>query len=167
MTSDSGPGSVEHYVEEVSAVFEQGGLPPMAGRILGWLLISDPPHQTAAELATALDASSGSISTMTRLLEEEGLVERIRLPASRSRYYRIRRDAWTEMLHRNVEYVKAVQEVAERGLALLPAEEPTRREALEELRDLHAYVGRKLPELLRGWEAERRPPEPTPESERE
>lgn len=159
------PRSVDHYVEEVSAVFEQGGLPPMAGRILGWLLVSDPPHQTAAELAVALDASTGSISTMTRLLEEEGLVERIRLPGSRSRYYRIRRSAWTEMLHRNVEYVETVREVADRGLALLSDEDPERREALEELRDLHAYVARRLPELLRGWASERRSPGHTPETE--
>ena len=40
----------QRFVEEVGIVFEQTGLPRMAGRILGWLLISDPPHQSTDQL---------------------------------------------------------------------------------------------------------------------
>ena len=32
---------------------------PMAGRMWGWLLICEPPEQTAADLAEALQASRG------------------------------------------------------------------------------------------------------------
>ena len=65
----------KHFVEEVGLFFEQSGMPRMAGRILGWLLISDPSHQTTSELAEVLLASKGSISTMTRLLIRIGLIE--------------------------------------------------------------------------------------------
>ena len=41
------------------------GLPRMTGRVLAWLLVCDPPEQTAAELAEALDASKGAISGAT------------------------------------------------------------------------------------------------------
>jgi len=58
----------KRFVEEVGIFFEQSSLPRMAGRILGWLMISNPPHQTTGELTQALLASKGSISTMTRLL---------------------------------------------------------------------------------------------------
>ena len=53
-----------HFVEDVGITFEQTGLPRTAGRIFGWLLISDPPHQSTSELAEALMASRGSISSM-------------------------------------------------------------------------------------------------------
>ena len=49
----------QHFVEEVALVFEEIGLIRMAGRILGWLLISNPPYQSADELAEALQASKG------------------------------------------------------------------------------------------------------------
>ncbi len=62
--------------------FEEMGFPRMAGRILGWLLICDPPEQSAGQLAGVLQASKGSLSTMTRLLIQMGLVERVGLPGS-------------------------------------------------------------------------------------
>ena len=71
------------FIEEVGIVFEQTGLPRMAGRVFGWLLISDPPYQSPAELAEVLMASKGSISTTTRLLLQLGLVERFIIPGER------------------------------------------------------------------------------------
>ena len=55
--SDERQAEVERFVEEVGIFFEQQGMPRMAGRILGCLLISDSPHQTTGELAEALLAS--------------------------------------------------------------------------------------------------------------
>ena len=36
----------KHFVEDISLYFEQMGLPRMAGRVLGVLLICDPPAQS-------------------------------------------------------------------------------------------------------------------------
>ena len=82
------------FAEEVGIVFEQTGVPRMAGRILGWLLISDPPHQSMEQITRDLLASKGSISTMTRLLIQIGLIERLSLPGVRRDYFRLRSDAW-------------------------------------------------------------------------
>ena len=42
----------------------------MAGRMWGWLLICDPPEQTAADIAEALQASRGAISGTARILTD-------------------------------------------------------------------------------------------------
>jgi len=47
--SDKRQVEEKHFVEEVGIFFEQTGMPRMAGRILGWLMISNPPHQTTTE----------------------------------------------------------------------------------------------------------------------
>ena len=60
----------------------------MAGRILGHLLVCDPAHQTAEELARAIQFSRASVSTMTRLLIQSGLVERLVLPGHRRDRFR-------------------------------------------------------------------------------
>lgn len=49
----------------------------MVGRALGWLLVCEPPEQSAAELAETLQASKGSISTATRVLLRLGFIERV------------------------------------------------------------------------------------------
>ena len=44
--------AVERFVEELGVLLEmQVAAPRMVGRALGWLLVCDPPEQSAAELA--------------------------------------------------------------------------------------------------------------------
>ena len=45
------------------------GFPPVAGRLLGYLAICDPPQQTIADLAEALLASRSAITGAVKLLE--------------------------------------------------------------------------------------------------
>src|SRR5664279_4454843 len=54
------------FVEEMGQILASYGMTPMAGRMWGWLLICEPPEQTAAELADALHASRGAISGTAR-----------------------------------------------------------------------------------------------------
>jgi DNA-binding transcriptional regulator GbsR (MarR family) len=42
------------WVEETALLFEGLGLPRMAGRVLAWLLVADPPEQTLKEMGEAL-----------------------------------------------------------------------------------------------------------------
>ena len=70
---------VERFVEELGVLLElEAGAPRMVGRVLGWLLVCEPPEQSAAELAERLQASRGSISAATRLLLRMGMIERVR-----------------------------------------------------------------------------------------
>ncbi len=155
--NDSRQAEEQSFVEEVGIVFEQTGLPRMAGRILGWLLISDPPHQSTVELTEALMASKGSISTMTRHLMHIGFIERLSLPGVRHDYFRIRPDAWQHMLRRGlVDEIRMVRQLAERGLELLANKTPLTRKWLEEMRDVYTFLEREFPTLLVRWEQERK-----------
>src|SRR5437762_2128546 len=75
---------LRQLVEEIGLWFERSGVPRMAGRVLGWLLLCDPAEQTMQQLADHLDASMGSISTMLRLLGQLGLIEKSSIPGERS-----------------------------------------------------------------------------------
>jgi DNA-binding transcriptional regulator GbsR (MarR family) len=146
----------KQFAEEVGIVFEQTGMPRMAGRILGWLLISDPPHQSTEQVTKALMASKGSISTMTRLLIQNGLIERLSLPGVRHDYFRLRSDAWQHMIGRGLtEEIKMVRQLAERGLELLGDKTPVTKNWLEEMRDVYTFLEHEFPTLLERWEKER------------
>jgi DNA-binding transcriptional regulator GbsR (MarR family) len=147
------------FIEEFGLVFERAGMPRMAGRILGWLLLSDPPYQSADELAEALLASKGSISTTTRLLIQLGLIERFAILGERHDYFRIRTGALQHQLKQGVEQVTMFRKLAERGLGLLEGKAPLTRQGLEEMRDMYAFFEREFPSLLERWEKEREKPQ--------
>jgi DNA-binding transcriptional regulator GbsR (MarR family) len=145
-----------HFVEEVGLMFEMAGLPRMSGRIFGWLLISNPPQQSHGELAEILKASKGSISTMTRLLIQIGLIERISLPGERRDYFQIKSQAWSQMTKQRIAQIAAFRQLAEKGLDLLKENPPRLRQRLEEMRDIHAFLERELPLLDERWELEQK-----------
>ncbi|MFC1917054.1 GbsR/MarR family transcriptional regulator [Chloroflexota bacterium] len=145
--------SEKQFVEHVGIIFEQTGLPRMAGRIFGCLLIANPPHQSAGELTEALMASKGSISTMTRLLIQNSFIERISLPGIRQDYFCLRPDAWRHLIRHGLEdEISMFRELTEHGLKLpAPKTSPVRRQ-LQEMRDVYAFLEEEFPALLAGWE---------------
>jgi DNA-binding transcriptional regulator GbsR (MarR family) len=139
------------YVEDVASWFEGNGLPRGAGRVLGWLLVCDPPEQSSDDLATVLQASAGAISTNTRLLVTAGLVERTGVPGDRRAYHRIRPDAWSGLVDAQQQQVAALTRVARRGLELLDDRPEERRARVAALADLAEFWQEQYPTLIAAW----------------
>jgi DNA-binding transcriptional ArsR family regulator len=108
------------WVERVAKFWsEQSGLPAITGRVVGWLMISDPPEQCAAEIARSIGASRASLTTSLRLLMAIGLLHSLRRPGERTIYYRIDDDAWEKVLRRRIASMASFREITQEGLALL------------------------------------------------
>jgi predicted transcriptional regulator len=143
------------YVEAFGLYFEQVGLPRTAGRILGWLLVCDPPHQTMHELVDVLQVSKSSISTASRILIQANLVDKISLPGKRRDYYQMNKNAWTNSWLENAKQTAAMREIIAQGLTLLANEPAERRQRLQDMDDFYAFLQRELPLLLERWKKER------------
>lgn len=143
------------FVERVGQMLSGGGLPRMAGRIWGWLLICEPPQQSAASIADALHASRGSVSGMVRLLENAGLIHRSTRPRDRREYFSIPEGAVVAVLESRLPSTIAWRRLAEDGLTILGDQPPATRARLEELRDVYAFMERELPTLLERFKSER------------
>lgn len=87
------------------------GWPPMAGRTAGVLLLSERP-MTVRELQDELGASAGSVSEMTRLLIENGVVRRFKEPGARHFVYEWRPDAWAGCLEHQLRMTEQLRELA-------------------------------------------------------
>jgi hypothetical protein len=144
------------FVERVALMYERNGLPRISGRILGWLLICDPPAQTAGELAAALDVSKGSISTMTRMLITLGLIEHTSKRGDRRDYFHIPPHLWVDVLRKQFGQLAVFRQLAEIGLETLKDSPAASRDRLEAMRDLYGFFERELPSLIERWEAEQR-----------
>jgi hypothetical protein len=147
--------AIERFVEEVGVQFElDAGAPRMVGRVFGWLLVSDPPEQSAAEVAERLQASKGSISTATRVLLRLGLIERVRLRGERFDRFRARPEAWDDFLWRQDQFTRP-RRVFRLGLDALADEPPARRARLEELDAIYAWWEERMPRLREEYLADR------------
>jgi DNA-binding transcriptional regulator GbsR (MarR family) len=94
-------------------------LPPITGRILGWLMICDPPEQSAGEIAEAIGASRASLTTNMRLLTATELVHRRTRPGERTTYYRVDDDAWEKIVRRKFASLASFREIARDGMDLV------------------------------------------------
>ena len=141
------------FIEEVGVNFESNGLPRMAGRLFGWLLICDPPYQSPSEIAEALMASKGSVSPTVKLLTQLGMIERYLIPGERHDHFRLREDAGKKMIQRGLdEEIKMFHELAERGLELMRGKSSLRRQWLEEMHDRYSFLEKEFPALMERYE---------------
>jgi len=139
------------FVEEVALGFERQGLFRMAGRVIGWLLICDPPEQTFNQLVEVLGASKGSISSAMKFLTPSGWVERVSHPGDRKTYYRFRPGSLFEATRTQSQHYGEFKRVIESGMELM-ADQPARRERLDAVHDLYGWLEIEVPALLERWE---------------
>lgn len=115
----------DEYVEKVGRWWEQVGS-RTAGRILGWLMICEPPHRSAPQLANELKVSAGSISTQTTTLERIGFIERVTFPGDRASYYQLRPNVWVELMQSDEGRIEQLMSLADAASDILPTARPDR-----------------------------------------
>lgn len=129
----------------------QYGFPPMAGRLLGYLFVCDPEHQTIDELGEALLASRSAITGAVKLLEGYRMARRTRLAGERMD--RVSLDP-TSQQPQNFDSAIHIEHAAlfREGLTLLTDAPPERRARLEEMVALADFLSKRLPALLDEWQ---------------
>jgi len=135
-------------VEEMGQFLGSMGMTPMAGRMWGYLLICDPPEQTAAQIAEALHASRGAISGTARLLAGPGLVRRTTRPGDRREYFSAPPEGLDSMLASAGAIYRQMREIAERGLAATASRTPAARARLQEFHDVMTFVEQEVPRVV-------------------
>jgi DNA-binding transcriptional regulator GbsR (MarR family) len=134
------------FADEVGVVLGQMGMPPAFGRLLGWLLICDPPAQTSTQLSEALGLSKGSVSTGMRMLERAGLVHRVPMPG-RGHAYEMAAEGLVRATDPATRF-GMLRDVMSRGLAVLEDPDSERARRLRVTRDFYAFAAQRIPELM-------------------
>ena len=146
------------FVEEMGQALAAYGMTPMAGRMWGWLLICEPPEQTAADLAEALQASRGAISGTARMLATAGMIRRTTRRGDRREYFSAPPEAFDQFLANAGRIYRHFREITERGLAAIADRPPASRRRLEELHDVFAFVEQEVPTVVDRFLRERAGP---------
>jgi DNA-binding transcriptional regulator GbsR (MarR family) len=142
------------FIEEMGRFLGGYGMTPMAGRMWGWLLLCDPPEQTAADIADALQASRGAISGTARILASAGFIRRTTRRGDRREYFSSPPEALDAMLSNASVIYRRLREIAEHGLAAA-GNVPSAQARLREFHDVVAFIETELPRLIDGFLRER------------
>ena len=143
------------FIEEMGQFLGGYGMTPMAGRMWGWLLLCEPPEQTAAEIADALQASRGAISGTARILASAGFIRRTTRRGDRREYFSSPPEALDSMLSNAAVIYRRLREIAEHGLAAAEASSPSAHARLLEFHDVVAFIEVELPRVIDRFLSER------------
>lgn len=148
---DTGDWDRADFVEEMGLLWEAAGAGRMDGRVVAYLLVTDVPYVSSAELGRALRVSAGSISLVTRRLAEAGFLRRHAVPGERSHYFRVDDDVWGSFLAGERRYLDQQEQLADRALALLGSDEEAPRLRLRNMRDYMRWIRGSHHDLLARW----------------
>jgi predicted ArsR family transcriptional regulator len=141
------------FADQVGRFFaRQYGLPPVTGRVMGWLLICDPPEQTAAEIAEALQTSRSAVGSAIASLENQGQVQRKRAAGERADRVSFHPDAAVRGLESPEEYGTMLA-LTRHGLKLLRDAPPARRARLLGAAAFYEFLLERMPVLADEWRA--------------
>lgn len=159
MSVDRETGS---FVERFGRFWEDQGGSRIAGKIIGWMTVCDPPHQSVADLVEALGASHGSISTQTRRLESLGYLERETFTGDRTSYFILNHVGWAGIFEQSS--IAPMSDLRDLGIEAQRLLRDTDRPGSTDLVLMADYLLKEWPAFLEGMKdyiAERSDSEPT------
>jgi len=157
--SSADPSAAEYlpervFAEEFGVVGERIGMPRGVARLLGWMLICDPPRQSTADLTAALGVSRASISIASRLLEASHLIKRVPQPGRRGHVFELDAQIFAGQMDAANPF-RMLREVMERGIDVIGTDTDPRAARLREARDFYAFVEQEVPRTIERYRVQR------------
>lgn len=130
---------------------QRHGLPPVMGRVVGYLSVCEPMEQSINDIADALLTSRSAVNNALTMLDTQKLIKRRRPAGTRADLVSLIPISW-ESGFDPAEY-QELASLAREGLELLKDAPPERRRALEETASLGDFLAERLPKLYEEWSA--------------
>jgi DNA-binding MarR family transcriptional regulator len=131
------------FVEELGALGPEIGLPRAMMRITAWMMVCDPPEQSAQQIQNGLHLSAAAVSAATQQLITAGMLERVSRLGDRKIYYRLASGGWDAPLAAKLRALGRLRQVADKGITAAGKKADYR---LIEMRDAFAWFGDQLDE---------------------
>ena len=139
-------GWQDAFVEELGALGPEIGLPRAMMRITAWMMVCDPPEQSARHIQDGLHLSAAAVSMATRQLITAGMLERVSRPGDRRIYYRLASGSWDAPLEAKLRALGRLRQVANKGIAAAGHRADYR---LIEMRDAFAWFEDQLDQHIK------------------
>lgn len=143
------------YIEESGIIFEQMGMTRMAGRVFGYLVVSDRSEASFDDIRNTLEASKGSISGTTKQLITIGLIEPITKPGDRKTYFRVSKVNVGTILKSRLEMFTKFSAILKKGNGLKEKDDHVAA-WLHEVSSFYEWLGGAIEEVIDRWEVNKK-----------
>ena len=141
------------FIEESGMFFENIGMTRIAGRIIGYLMVTDKEMISFDELTQVLQASKSSISTNVRALIQTRFIKAISQPGDRKTYYVLSSDInWGDYIRKRAYELDRLRGLLQKGLDLRSNKHDKSSRWLEEAVEFYAWLTSELPKILDRWD---------------
>lgn len=142
------------YADRVARIWvDRYRVPPVTGRIAGYLLVCVPQSQSIDEIAAALRASRSAVAGGVKDLASRGLLQRSRAAGERVDRVRMVFDPTRGF---GPEPYQEMAAMAREGIEVLGDHSDERCDDLEQMASLGEFLAERLPTLLDEWRSTRR-----------
>ena len=141
------------FVEELGALGPEVGIPRAMMRVTAWMMVCEPPEQSAQEIQEGLGLSAAAVSMAARQLIAAGMLERVSRRGDRRIYYRLTSGSWDAPLDAKRRALGRLRQVADRGIKAAGGRADYR---LIEMRDAFAWFEDQMGQCVK-----QRPSRPT------
>jgi DNA-binding transcriptional regulator GbsR (MarR family) len=144
---------VARFVDQMAELYEREGFAPIAGRVFARLLLSPEP-MALGDLARDLRVSKASVSTETRRLEGQRVLERVTRPGDRRVFYRIAEDLPARIMDVRLERMRRFRSLLGQGRRRLPSDARGLRARLRECERAYTAFLKASKSALELWRRE-------------
>jgi predicted transcriptional regulator len=142
------------FIEGVAGLLLPWGVPPVAARLYGYLLLSDQPA-SLDEITAGLGVSKSTASVAARLLERYTLGRRHREPGTKRALYAVA-DNYEAMIGQQNRLLDALADQLDAGFDVVGSNEAGVR--LKQMAEFYRVMRSAMGDALGRWKQMKRPP---------
>jgi DNA-binding transcriptional regulator GbsR (MarR family) len=144
-------------VEKIGIMIEQMGHAPVPGRIIAYLMLSEPPYRDFYEIQEFLKASKSSISTALNQLMQAGVVSYITFSGDRKRYFQISTKGLLGTIKQQFKQGEKINNMISETLQHRKNSEFQKfNRELKDVIDFSMYIHKGIDKLIADWEKSRK-----------
>lgn len=142
---------VEKLMQEYALRMEAFGMPPLAGRVLAVMLLTDPPEKSTQELIQLTGGSKGAISLTLRILERFGHLEKCPAQGRRGHAWRLRRNFMIDMFQSKMNAIRGIRDFWEIHAAEVAGLSESIRRNVDEMARFHQFFCEEVVQAFERW----------------
>ncbi|MEU1798783.1 hypothetical protein [Streptomyces californicus] len=148
-------GAERSFVDAVARHYHEAhGVTWEKGRVMAWMIISDPVEQTLPQICAAVDATPDQIEQLIEQLVLAGLYQRIEAQGAETRY-RLVDDGYPKAVSDTFASWPEYRGIFQYGLEALADASEERRRRIAEIEELFGHIVGDLADMSQRWEQHR------------
>ncbi|HTX89064.1 MAG TPA: hypothetical protein VMC08_08750 [Bacteroidales bacterium] len=143
--------AIRHCIEKFGVFYQKTGQQAMMGRLMGYLMLAEPPHKTFEEITEFLLCSKSAVSNTLHQLMYVGMVDYVKFPGDRKRYFRLNQESWDRMFEVQLQELADFRGLVGEALKLRSRKYPETNRHIEQFYKLMQIYEEQFPEILGKW----------------